>query len=79
MTKSLSVLVISAVMLMAMIMAGCGGAPPKTADGHPPLGEYCTVQFRRDALGAGSNLPVPPTTGSINNAEVLHIRRSPNR
>lgn len=31
-------------------------------------GKRCTIQFRRDALGAGANLPIPPTTGSINGA-----------
>lgn len=39
--------------------------------GVPPLGKSCTVQFRRgDALGGAGNLPVNPTTGSINGAEV---------
>lgn len=33
-------------------------------------GERCTVQLRRDALGAGADLPVPPTTSMINGAEV---------
>jgi len=33
-------------------------------------GKNCTVQFRRDALGGAANLPVPPTTPSINGATV---------
>jgi hypothetical protein len=34
---------------------------------QPPLGKVCTIQFRRgDALGGAGNLPVPPTTDSIN-------------
>lgn len=38
---------------------------------QPPVGKECTVQFRRgDALGGAGNLPVNPTTGSINGAEV---------
>ena len=36
-------------------------------------GERCTVQLRRDALGAGSELPVPPTTSSINGADVTVV------
>lgn len=34
----------------------------------PPLGKQCTIQFRRDALGAARDLPVPPTTDSVNGA-----------
>lgn len=34
----------------------------------PPIGAQCTVQFRRDALGSGAELPVPPRTNSINGA-----------
>ena len=41
--------------------------------GGPPLGENCTVQFRRDALGSAANLPVSPLTGSINGAETCVI------
>ena len=36
----------------------------------PKPGTMVTVQFRRDALGAASNLPISPTTGSINGARV---------
>jgi len=35
----------------------------------PPLGKQCTIQFRRDVLGVARDLPVPPTTNSINGAE----------
>jgi hypothetical protein len=34
------------------------------------IGKVCTVQFRRDALGAAAALPVSPTTDGINGAEV---------
>ena len=34
------------------------------------IGKPCTVQFKRNALGGAADLPVPPTTGSINGAEV---------
>jgi hypothetical protein len=42
---------------------------------HPPSivpkpGTLCTVQFRRDALGAGNGLPVPPTVNNVNGATV---------
>jgi len=33
----------------------------------------CTVQLRRDALGAASNLPVSPMTGGINGAQVAIV------
>jgi hypothetical protein len=55
-----------------LLLAGCGSSPVE----KPPLlaekiGQNCTVQFRRgDGLGAGGNIPVPPTTGAINGAEV---------
>ena len=36
----------------------------------PKAGAICTVQFRRDALGASASLPISPTTYNINGAEV---------
>jgi len=33
----------------------------------------CTVQFRRDALGAARDLPVSPMTGGINGATVAVV------
>lgn len=33
------------------------------------IGKNVSIQFRRDALGAAADLPVPPTTGSINGAQ----------
>jgi hypothetical protein len=39
--------------------------------GNPPGGKEATIQFRRgDSLGGGGNLPVSPTTNSINGATV---------
>ncbi len=35
-----------------------------------PVGASCTIQFRRDALGANMSLPISPTTDSINGAIV---------
>jgi len=50
-----------------------GISDEKAPASHPLaqyLGQACTVQFKRNALGGGANLPVPPTTGSINGAQV---------
>lgn len=33
------------------------------------VGKFCTIQFRRDALGAAASTPVPPTTDSFNGAD----------
>ena len=58
--------------LWAALLGGCNSSAVE----KPPLlvekiGQNCTVQFRRgDVLGAGGGLPVPPTTGAINGAEV---------
>jgi hypothetical protein len=50
---------------------GCAvedSATQATAALRSKVGYLCTVQFRRDALGAAGN-PVPPTTGTFNGAE----------
>jgi hypothetical protein len=54
-----------AVAAVVCSFTGCGGGDSS----GPPAGAQCVVQFRRDALGAAANLPVPPRTGSINGAE----------
>ena len=41
-----------------------------TDPAHLPLRANCTVQFKRDLLGASANLPVSPTTESINGVSV---------
>ena len=58
--------------LIATTTAGCGGGAPLEKNPlSAKIGRPCTVQFRRgDGLGAGGGLPVSPTTGSINGAEV---------
>ena len=38
-------------------------------DVGPPVGKLCTIQFRRDALGAAATLPVSPMTRNINGAD----------
>jgi hypothetical protein len=59
---------------VAFVLCGCSNSP--TAVEQTPfagkIGQNCTVQFRRgDGLGAGSSLPVPPTTNAVNGAEVF--------
>lgn len=56
---------------LAFMFAGCmpvGEAAGSTVIGAK-FGKQCTVQFRRDALGAASPCPVPPLTNSLNGAE----------
>ena len=43
-----------------IFLTGCGS--------EPPVGKDVVVQFDRSALGAAANLPISPTTGSINGA-----------
>ena len=55
---------------LAVSLIGCNG-PADRSPLADRVGQNCTVQFRRgDGLGAGGGLPVPPTTGGINGAEV---------
>jgi hypothetical protein len=35
------------------------------------IGTRVSVEFKRNALGCAANLPVPPTTGTINGADVV--------
>jgi hypothetical protein len=54
-------------------LAGCGSddiAAESTRALRSKVGYYCTVQFRRDALGAAAASGIPPTTGSMNGASV---------
>ena len=44
-----------------------------TSRAHPlssSVGKTCIVQFKRNALGGAADLPVPPTTDTINGAKV---------
>ena len=54
------------VLLAAVVLSGCD-RPDMPA---LKAGKTCTIQFRRDALGSGASLPVPPTTNSMNGADV---------
>jgi hypothetical protein len=51
--------------LLLVLVSGCNYADT----GGPEVGKLCTIQFRRDALGAAASLPVGPMTDSINGAE----------
>jgi hypothetical protein len=66
-----SILILS--VLMASILAGCKSDTPTdmtSSELAKWIGKNVTIQFRRDALGAAADLPISPTTGSINGAEV---------
>jgi hypothetical protein len=57
-------------LLILMPGAGCDTSPNLPA---PPTGKECSIQFRRDSLGAAADLPISPETDSINGATVsLH-------
>jgi hypothetical protein len=55
-----------------LALAGCGAQdlPQPTSGFRSRIGYGCTVQFRRDALGAAATNAIPPTTNSMNGAEV---------
>jgi hypothetical protein len=53
------------------LLAACdSGAYSPASVAQPPVGQMVTVQFRRDALGGAAELPVSPTTNSVNGAVV---------
>lgn len=51
-----------------MLLSGCGR--PLDSPVSTRIGEQCEVQFRRDALGAAAELPIPSETNNYNGAEV---------
>jgi hypothetical protein len=54
--------------VVTLSLTGCDRAT--TADtSATSSGRPCTVQFRRDALGAAASLPISPMTGGINGAD----------
>jgi len=68
--KKLAIVVI-VLPLLAVISCDSKTSGSKAANRiTPKTGAICTVQFRRDALGAGASLPIPPTTDNINGAQV---------
>ncbi|MBK1791001.1 hypothetical protein [Persicirhabdus sediminis] len=52
--------------VLAVALSSCNRDEPS----HLPnlVDKKVTVQFRRDSLGAASNLPIPPKTNNINGA-----------
>lgn len=66
----------AAVLVCAMLwVAGCDRTappppPPGAVGGGPHPGAACVVYIRGDALGAGSNIPIPFGTDSMNGARV---------
>jgi hypothetical protein len=52
-----------------LLLIGCDHST--TADHpSPPVGKSCSIQFRRDALGAGASGPSSALAGNINGADV---------
>jgi hypothetical protein len=63
------------VALAAILLTSC---TKTVAPSDPPflkrhIGEACVVHFRGDALGAGGNSLIPPTTHNINGADVVQV------
>jgi hypothetical protein len=61
------------ILLLLTFLAGCGSddrTDESTRALRSKVGYYCTVQFRRDALGAAASNAIPATTGVMNGAEV---------
>jgi hypothetical protein len=63
MKNHLATIVCFATVSITMLLAGCDSGPT------PPVGKSCTIQFRRDALGAAASVPVSPMTDNINGAD----------
>jgi hypothetical protein len=57
-------------LVVSLFVTGCNDAQAASNSAQPPMGRSCTVQFRRDALGAAANLPMPPTTDNINGSVI---------
>ena len=61
----------SAVLLTVFSVTACDKpSSGLSVEREIPTGTYCTIQFLRDALGGSTNLPISPTTSSINGAKV---------
>ena len=65
MNSPINKLSLVAALLAAFLFSACDRPDaPSLQSGKP-----CTIQFRRDALGAGASLPISPMIGGINGAE----------
>jgi hypothetical protein len=55
-----------------LFVASCSSPDLSGAEGLRGLvGRECTIQFRRDALGAAAALPISPDTQTINGAPII--------
>ena len=64
----LTILTCVAALAATLSLTGCDKATAADSSGST-AGKPCTVQFRRDALGAAASLPISPMTGGINGAD----------
>lgn len=62
MKRHITTLVCLATVSITVLLTGCDRGST------PPAGRSCTIQFRRDALGAAAANPVPPMTENMNGA-----------
>lgn len=65
-------IIVVTVLLLLAATSGCDqqtNASSRAAT-TPPVGSNCSVQFRRDLLGATMDLPISPMTSSIDGAQV---------
>jgi|SRR5439155_17871208 len=67
MKATLIALVSMSAIAAMLVISGCDRA--NAAAGGTMRGRKCTIQFRRDALGAAAALPVGPMTDGINGAQ----------
>jgi hypothetical protein len=58
----------SAALIGALLLTACNNADVVAGTPTALPGKICTVQFRRDALGAAASLPVPPMSEGTNGA-----------
>ena len=58
-------------LIVTITTIGCNTARDPLASSK--IGQRCSVQFRRDALGAAAASPIPPETDAMNGAEVVIV------
>jgi hypothetical protein len=63
--------IITVIVLLLIVFAACHKRPtPKPiAEALPPIGKTCTVQLRRDAMGAAAPVPIPPLSANHNGVD----------
>ena len=82
-SRAINLLPVASLLLLCCAVAGCGNSAPLVASTNhkpdrsssasadlPAIGAFCTVQLRRDLLGAASDLPISPLVNGINGSEV---------